>query len=69
VAFSFQTINGGYFHEDGRYTEETTLLLVLMDTPEEIITEIAKDLCAFFRQESVMVAYSPCEVVFIREKT
>lgn len=67
VAFSVHTINGGYFHEDGRYTEENTLSLMLMGVPEEITMEIAKDLCAFFHQESVMVASSPCSVVFVKE--
>jgi len=67
VAFSVQVINGGYFHEDGRYTEENTLTLTLMEVPEETVTEIAKDLCAFFNQESVMVTSSPSSVVFVHE--
>lgn len=68
VAFSVQTINGGYFHEDGSYTEENSLMLRLIDVPEETVTELAKDLCAFFHQESVMVTSAPVSVVFIEEK-
>ena len=67
VAFSGQMINGGYFHEDGRYTEENTLLLKLIDVPQPIVEDIARDLCAFFNQESVMVTTSPISVVFIKE--
>ena len=67
VAFSVQEINGGYFHEDGRYTEETTLVLTLMDIEDELVLEIAKDVCAFFNQESVMVTTSPTSVVFVSE--
>ena len=67
VAFSVQEISGGYFHEDGRYTEENTLMLMLIDVPEQIVNELAKDLCAFFHQESVMVTTSPMSVVFIKE--
>ena len=67
MAFSVQMINGGYFHEDGRYTEENTLMLRLVDVPEETTTEIAKDLCVFFHQESIMVTTSPVSVVFIKE--
>ncbi len=67
VPFSVKVINGGYFHEDGRYTEENTLMLTLIDIQEPIVMEIAKDLCAFFHQESVMVSASPASVVFIRE--
>ena len=68
VAFSIHQINGGYFHENGRYAEENTLSLMLMDVPEATVLEIAKDLCAFFHQESVMVTTAPCSVVFVKEK-
>lgn len=67
VSFSVQKIEGGYFHDDGNYTEETTLALMLVDVSEEIVMEIAKDLCAFFNQESVMVVFSPCSVIFVSE--
>lgn len=67
VAFSFQLTNGGYFHDDGRYTEENTLQLMLLNAEEATVTEIAKDLCAFFHQESVMVTKSVCSVIFIRD--
>ena len=67
VAFSVHQINGGYFHEDGRYTEENTLSLMLMDVAENKAMEIARDLCAFFHQESVMVTFSPCKAVFVEE--
>ena len=67
VAFSVQKIDGGYFHEDGRYTEENTLVLTLIEVDEKLVLEIAKDLCAFFNQESVMVASSPSSVVFVKD--
>lgn len=67
VAFSVHTVDGGYFHEDGSYVEETTLTLTLTDLPEATVKEIAKDLCAFFHQESVMVTAAPAEVYFIQE--
>ena len=68
VPFSVQVINGGYFHEDGRYTEENMLVLTLMNLEEKLTDEIAKDLCVFFHQESVMVVKSPTSVVFVNEK-
>lgn len=67
VAFSVQEIRGGYFCEDGRYTEENTLKLTLIDVPEQTVRELAKDLCVFFNQESVMITSAPTEVVFIKE--
>ena len=68
MAFSVQVINGGYFHEDGRYTEENTLVLTLLNIEEKTVIEIAKDLCAFFNQESVMVTSAPSSVIFVKEK-
>ena len=67
VAFSMSLINGGYFHDDGTYVEENTLMLTLLDVDEKTVEEIAKDLCAFFHQESVMVSASEAEVHFVKE--
>ncbi|MBQ1788290.1 MAG: hypothetical protein II004_05105 [Erysipelotrichaceae bacterium] len=67
VAFSMSLINGGYFHDDGTYVEENSLMLTLLDVDEQTIEEIAKDLCAFFNQESVMVSTSEAEVRFVKE--
>lgn len=43
-------------------------MLSLLNVSEQTVTEIAKDLCAFFHQESVMVTFSPVKVVFIQEQ-
>ena len=67
VAFSMSLINGGYFHDDGTYVEENSLMLTLLDVDEKTVEEIAKDLCAFFHQESVMVSTSEAEVRFVKE--
>ena len=56
--FSLQVIEGGYFHDDGSWVEENTLLITLIGIPQRIVYEIAKDLCTFFRQESVMITGS-----------
>jgi hypothetical protein len=42
-------------------------MLMLIDVPDQIVTELAKDLCVFFNQESVVVTSSPTSVVFIKE--
>ena len=68
VAFSFTVAGGGYFHEDGSYVDETSLILTLMGADEETAAEIAKDLCVFFHQESVMVASSAAETYFVEER-
>jgi len=68
VAFSFHLMNGGYFHNDGRYIEENTLSLMMIDVPEKTVLEIAKDICVFFNQESVMVTSSPTKRLFVNER-
>lgn len=55
VAFSVDVEEGGYYHEDGQYTEETSFVLVLIDVGKDSVQAIAKDLCARFHQESVLV--------------
>ena len=55
VAFSVDVEEGGYFHEDGEYTEETSLILALIDADRNVVREIAQDLRTFFHQESVLV--------------
>ena len=67
VAFSFSVAQGGYFHEDGRYTQENTLVLSLIGAEKEVINEIAKDLCVFFHQESVMITENEVRSYFISE--
>lgn len=55
VPFSFDVINGGYIHDDGEYTEEKTIALTFIDVERETVESIARDLCALFNQESVLV--------------
>ncbi len=68
IGFSVQELSGGYFFEDGSYTEENGLMLRLINVPEKTVTELAKDICIFFNQESVMVTTTPTSVVFIQDK-
>ena len=67
VTSSVNLEEGGYFHDDGEYTEETSLVLTLIDADSETVQDIAKDLCAFFRQESVLVTENCISGQFINE--
>ena len=69
VAFSMDIEQGGYFHDDGEYTEETSLVLVLVNPDRNTVKEIAKDLCTFFHQESVLVTEDHIEGYFITQST
>ena len=68
VAFSVNVEEGGYYHENGEYTEETSLVLVLIDADRNVVREIAKDLCSFFRQESVLVTENQLGGYFISQE-
>ena len=68
VGFSVSAGQGGYFFEDGSYVQETTLVLSLIDADVDTVNEIAKDLCLFFRQESVLITENKVRSYFIKEK-
>ena len=65
VPFSFALIEGGYIHESGEYTQENTLVLSLIGIDRTVIDEIAKDLCVFFHQESVLITSGEVETYSI----
>ena len=65
--FSFDVEEGGYIHENGEYTKETSLILSLIDVNKKTVNEIAKDLCVFFHQESVMITEDHIRTYFISE--
>ena len=67
VPFSFTLSEGGYFHDDGSYTRVKSLVLSLIDAEKETAKEIARDLCAFFHQESVLVTEGQVESWYVRE--
>ena len=67
IPFSFSLAQGGYIHENGEYTEEGTLVISLIDVDKDIINEIAKDLCVFFHQESVLITEDRVRAYFINQ--
>lgn len=67
VPFSFTTAEGGYIHEDGTYTQETSLVISLIDADRKIIEQISRDLCVFFHQESVLVTEEHVRAYFVKE--
>lgn len=68
VPFSFSVQEGGYIYENGEYARENSLILTLIGVEKAVVQDIAKDLCAFFHQESVLVTESSIQAYFVREK-
>ena len=66
VPFSVNIIEGGYIHESGEYTRENTLVLSLIGTEKEVVDEIARDLCTFFNQESVLITSTAVETYSVK---
>ena len=69
TAFSVDVEQGGYYHEDGRYTEETSLVLVLIDADKDVVSGIADSLRSAFHQESVLVTENRITGRFIGGET
>ena len=67
IPFSFGVEEGGYIHERGEYTKETTLVLTLIDADKNTVSEIAKDLCTFFHQESVLITEGIVRAYYVSE--
>ena len=67
VAFSVAMSRGGYFYDSGDYTLENSLVLTLIDTEKSKVDNIARDLCAFFRQESVLITENEINAYYINE--
>ncbi|MBO4357048.1 MAG: hypothetical protein J5813_02625 [Candidatus Methanomethylophilaceae archaeon] len=53
--FSVQVMEGGYFHQDGTWVDEYSLLITLLGTPRKTVYNIANDVCNMFNQESVII--------------
>lgn len=69
VPFSVNTEEGGYYHEDGTYTEEKSFVLLLIGAERETVKDIARDLCTFFNQESVLVTENQIGGYFISRES
>ena len=67
LAFSCCLQDGGYIHENGEYVLEKSICIVLVKPEEALVEEIAKDLCAFMNQESVMVTAEEVACGFVSE--
>ena len=65
--FCYTIGQGSYYHHDNTVTLEKNISLMLADISEEQVNEIAKDLCLFLNQESVMVLKEEAEMYFIEE--
>ncbi len=69
VPFSVDTEEGGYYHEDGTYTEENSFVLQMIGVERDTVKQIAQDLCAFFNQESVLITENQIGGYFISRES
>lgn len=66
-AFFLSGAGGRVYLRKRRIRPETSLVLTLIDVDKTVVKDIAKDLCAFFHQESVLVTESHLQAHFVRE--
>ena len=69
VPFSVDVEEGGYYHENGMYTEETSLVLLLIEADPDVVKGIAKELCVLFHQESVLITENQLDGYFITQES
>ena len=67
VPFSFDVIRGGYIHDDGEYTEESTIELTFIGVEKDSVDGIAQELRKAFNQESVLITSNLVHARYIRE--
>lgn len=67
VCYSISKMSGGFIHEDGTFVKENSACIMLIGVTDEQVEEIAKDLCAFFNQASVMIIKSDVSVTFVSD--
>lgn len=67
IPFSFNLVEGGYIHEDGTFTQENSIVVTLIDVDDGVVDDVARDLCVFFHQESVLVTLDQVEVRSVSE--
>ena len=53
--FSVHVMEGGYFHDDGTWVDENSLLITLIGAPRQTVYNIAREVCHVFNQESVLI--------------
>ena len=53
--FSVTFMEGGYFHDDGSWVDENSLMVTLLNVPEDTVYAIARGICEEFHQESVII--------------
>ena len=68
LSFSSVIQSGGYIHENGNYVMEKSLNLVLIDADEFAVNELAKDICCFINQESVLITVDDVACYYVSER-
>lgn len=67
VSCSIGFLYGRYKHNSGKVIQETSLSIQIINADDTLIEEIAKDICVFFNQESVIINKSELESYTISE--
>ena len=65
ASFTFSVQEGGYIYENGDLEHEKSLHISMLDQPEETVNAVARDLCTFFNQESVLIVQSDVKMYYM----
>lgn len=64
IDFSILSAQGGYLHEDGRFTTENTLCVNIIGACDLDIFKLAKSLSMFMNQECVLIIRNALKTEF-----
>ena len=68
IAYSIETMRGGYAYENGGFARENSLGITLIGATKEVVNDLAAELCAMFNQESVLIFHDRVSAYFLTEK-
>lgn len=68
ICYTLGTCRGGYGFDDGRYVNENSLDIMLIDADEKIVEELASELCAMLSQNCVMITRDTTEMYYLSDR-
>lgn len=68
-SFAVTSSHGGYFHDDGTFVEEKSLVITFSDRDKAVVEKIAKEICAVLNQEAVILTSCEKDVMTVKRET
>ena len=67
IAYTLGTTRGGYQFISGKYVNENSLDVMMIDAPLDVVELLSSELCAMLGQECVMVTHDTVEMFYLSD--